>query len=163
MAFAAILRYGVNKSDLTSIDKWTINIEKNSRNMRSGQALTITTTESKDRNKENLYVDIRQYDNNISTSRGVYLTEKEYNWLCAKLKEGVLETQVFPEIIENTLNTKGFQIIPRCFDKVMLSQIYRGQPMNIILSKSTINKIIKNYSSMDDVIGVIESRLLKKK
>jgi len=56
---------------------------------RKRKAITIVSAKCSNLEQTEIFADIRVYKNGLSIDKGVYLSEKEYNWICNQLKNGI--------------------------------------------------------------------------
>ena len=131
---------------------------------RKKKAITIVSAKYPQLEKTKIYADIRVYKNGISTKRGVYLNEKEYNWVCTQLKSQVTVKIHCPDYDDmnepNFIGTGDIKLSPKRHGRVKLSQTYIGRKKSINLGPKEIFNMVTNYSTFDKIIDVIENHIL---
>ena len=132
------------------------------RNGKKKKALTIITAGLPNIGQNETYVDLRLYLNGISTDNGLYLNEDEYKWMTDQLKKSIHSKIEYPNdgvdmslIGTTNLKISSYKTLLNA-RKVKISQVYKGLKRQICLNHEDIDQIINSYSSMDEIVGVIE-------
>ena len=123
------------------------------------KCISIITAQNNNSDEYSTLLDIRFYKNNISTNKGVYLTEKEYNWLVENLRN-LTDEKEYTDPSDNPLSVTSFKIIPSDENKVLLTQCYNGRKQKVFLLEHEINTILNMYPSFDKIIDVFERSLI---
>ena len=129
-------------------------------------ALTFLTTDRQDIETNRLYIEIRRYVSNRSSANGVFLTEKQYNWMISKLAESkTLERRRTYEYTireDDSVLFENLRISPKKKCGYELSQQFLFMPYKIVLSEKEIDQLIEQYNSFDKILDIFESQLIKK-
>ncbi len=129
-------------------------------------ALSFLTTDRQDIETNRLFIEIRRYVSNRSSANGVFLTEKQYNWMISKLVESkeleVRKTYKYKISEDNSAIFENLKISPKKKRGYELSQQFLYLDYKIVLSEKEIDQLIEQYTSFDKILDIFESQLIEK-
>ena len=130
-----------NSSDLIEI--YAIRISKD-RFAKKTKALTLVSTSQDSLNSDEIFIEIRSYNEGVPIDTGVYLTENEYNWMIKKLTLDSPPRTLYAEFDESSLSTSNLKVEYKLFGKVKLSQKFKAVKKSITLAKKERYFLISN-------------------
>ena len=132
---------------------------------KKSKALTFLTNTKSQVEECELFLEIRSYMSDKACEDGVFLTEKQYNWMMEKLIESQSQKRrkkyTYDDKESNSMEIYDFKLTPKYFGGYELSQRLRFYPYTFKLSKKDIDILIKDFSTFDKILDVFETILIK--
>lgn len=112
-----------------------------------------------------LFAELRLYNNSRATKHGVYLREKEYNWFTKLVNGDVLDMRN-PPVFESrypggTIGTNDLRVYKKgC--RMDIVQLFRGETRSIRLFHKETDMLYNNFDTFDKIIDFKEKLVFKK-